>query len=76
MALSNVEGRRCPHPSSLRRTGPYDSLLGVSGALYLDVFEQPASTVFSSILLVALSLIPHILSALREYANREMPYVK
>ena len=44
--------------------------------MYLDVFEQPASTVFSSILLVALSLIPHILSALREYANREMPYVK
>jgi len=51
MALSNVEGRRCPHPSSLRRTGKYDSLLGISGALYLSVFEQPASRVFFSILL-------------------------
>jgi hypothetical protein len=36
---------------SLRRTGLYDSLLGISGALYLDVFEQPEKTLFSSILL-------------------------
>jgi hypothetical protein len=28
MALSNVEGLRCLHPSSLRRTGLYVSLLG------------------------------------------------
>jgi hypothetical protein len=39
--LKNVHPRRCPHPSSLRCTGLYDSLLGISGALYLDVFEQP-----------------------------------
>jgi len=32
----------------LRRTGLYDSLLGISGALYLGVFEQPASPVFSA----------------------------
>ena len=41
MALSNVEGLRCPHPSSLRRTGLYVSLLGISGAVCLDVFVQP-----------------------------------
>jgi hypothetical protein len=29
----------------------YDSLLGISGALYLIVFEQPVSRVFFSILL-------------------------
>ena len=51
MALSNVEGRRCPHPSSLRRTGLYVSLLGISGALYLSVFEQPEGMTFFSILL-------------------------
>ena len=39
--LKNAHLRRCPRPSSLRRTGMYDSLLGVSGALYLSVFEQP-----------------------------------
>ena len=41
-SLKNAHLRRCPHPSSLRRTGLYDSLLGISGALYLRVFEQPA----------------------------------
>jgi hypothetical protein len=46
MALSKVEGLRCPRPSLLRRTGLYDSLLGISGALYPSVFEQPASRVF------------------------------
>jgi hypothetical protein len=40
-----------PHPSSLRRTGLCVSFLGVSGALYLTVFEQPANRVFFSILL-------------------------
>jgi len=29
----------------------YASLLGISGALYLSVFEQPVSSVFSGILL-------------------------
>ena len=38
---------------SLRRTGLYDSLLGISGALYLDVFELPASRVFFTILLLS-----------------------
>ena len=46
MALSKAEGLRCPHPSSLRRTGLYVSLLGISVALYLSVFEQPANRVF------------------------------
>ena len=39
--LKNAHLPRCPHPSSLRRTRLYDSLLGISVALYLDVFEQP-----------------------------------
>jgi hypothetical protein len=30
----------------LRRTGLYVSLLGISVALYLSVFEQPANRVF------------------------------
>ena len=40
-ALSEVEGLRYPHPSSLRRTSMYASLLGISGALHLDIFHQP-----------------------------------
>jgi hypothetical protein len=45
--MKNTHLRRCPHPSSLRRTGLYASLLGISGALHLDVFDQPARQVFS-----------------------------
>jgi hypothetical protein len=74
--LKNAHLRRCPYPSSLRRTGLYDSVLGVSGALYLHVFEQTASRAFSSILPVALSLIPKIVSALIESANKEIPHAK
>jgi hypothetical protein len=29
------------HPSSLQRTSKYASLLGISGALHLGIFEQP-----------------------------------
>jgi hypothetical protein len=32
---------RFPHPSSLQRTAKYASLLGISGALHLALFEQP-----------------------------------
>jgi hypothetical protein len=39
--LKNAHLRRCPCLSSLRCTGMYDSLLGTSGALHLDIFEQP-----------------------------------
>ena len=42
MALNKVEGLRYPHSSSLRRSSIYASLLGISGALHLDVFDQPA----------------------------------
>jgi len=49
--LKNAHLLRCPRPSSLRRTYLYDSLLGISVALYLDVFEQPAKTRLFSILL-------------------------
>jgi hypothetical protein len=40
-----------PHSSSLQRTGKYASLLRVSGASYLDIFEQPAKNDFFSKLL-------------------------
>jgi len=40
-ALSIAEGLRYPHPSSLRLTGLYASLLGISEALYLGIFHQP-----------------------------------
>jgi hypothetical protein len=36
-----------PHSSLLRRTFMYASLLGISGALHFDVFDQPARQVFS-----------------------------
>jgi hypothetical protein len=45
-ALSEVEGLCCLHPSSLRRTFMYASLLGISGALHLDVFEQSVNMDF------------------------------
>jgi hypothetical protein len=41
MALSNIEGLRYPHPSSLRRTSMYASLLGISEALHMNIFHQP-----------------------------------
>jgi hypothetical protein len=46
MALSKVDGRRYLHSSSLRRTSMYASLLGISGALHLFGFDQPAGQVF------------------------------
>jgi len=33
--------RRCPRPSSLNVRAKYASLLGMSGALHLDLFDQP-----------------------------------
>jgi hypothetical protein len=33
--------RRYPHPSSLQRTSMYASLLRVSEALHLGIFDQP-----------------------------------
>jgi hypothetical protein len=46
--LKNVHLLRFPHPSSLRRTSKYASLLRISGALHLGIFEQPAKNDFSS----------------------------
>ena len=39
--LKNAHLLRFPHPSSLRSTTKYVSLLRVSGALHLGIFEQP-----------------------------------
>src|SRR4030042_7106892 len=38
--LKNAHLRRCPHPSTLRRTSKYASLLRMSGALHLGIFEE------------------------------------
>ena len=54
MALSQVEGLRYPHPSSLRRTYMYASFLGISEALHLDIFHQPLRSQFFDILLSVL----------------------
>jgi hypothetical protein len=43
--------RDFPHPSSLRRTSEYASLLRISGALHLALFEQRGKNDFSSSLL-------------------------
>jgi len=52
--LKNAHLRRYPHSSSLRRTSMYASLLGISDALPLSVFDQPAKQVFWSNLLANL----------------------
>jgi hypothetical protein len=44
--LKNVHLRRSPHPSSLQRTFKYASLLRISGALHLGIFDQPEKKVF------------------------------
>jgi hypothetical protein len=46
--LKNAHLRRFPHPSSLQRTFKYASLLRISGALHLSVFEQPERNEFSN----------------------------
>ena len=50
--LKNAHLLRFPHPSLLRRTSKYASLLRISGALHLGIFEQPAENDFFSNLLV------------------------
>ncbi len=44
--LKNGHLLRFPHPSSLRRTAKYASLLRISGALHLAIFEQPGKEDF------------------------------
>ena len=39
--MKNAHLRRSPHPSSLQRTFKYASLLSISGALHLGIFDQP-----------------------------------
>jgi hypothetical protein len=50
--MKNVHLRRYPRFSSLRRTCMYASLLEISGALHLNVFDQPAQQVFSTNLFI------------------------
>jgi hypothetical protein len=48
-ALSKVEGLRYLRPSgleALRRTSVYASFLGISEALYMDIFRQPLRSRF------------------------------
>jgi hypothetical protein len=49
--LKNRHLLRYRHPSSLRRTAKYVSLLRISGALHLAFFEQPGKDDFLSSLL-------------------------
>jgi len=44
--LKNAHLRRSPHPSSLQRTFKYASLLRISGALHLGIFDQPEKNEF------------------------------
>jgi len=46
--LKNAHLRRSPHPSSLQRTFRYASLLRISGALRLGIFDQPEKNEFSN----------------------------
>jgi hypothetical protein len=45
--LKNGHLLRFPHPSSLRRTAKYASLLRISGALHLPIFDQPVEDDFA-----------------------------
>jgi hypothetical protein len=49
--MKNAHLLRCSHPSSLRRTFKYASLLRISGALHLGIFDQPVKDDFPSKLL-------------------------
>ena len=49
--LEHAHLRRCPYPSSSRRTAKYASLLRISGALHLSIFEQSDKNYFFSTLL-------------------------
>jgi hypothetical protein len=49
---------RFPHPSSLQRTAKYASLLRISGALHLALFEQPGKDDFFSSLLDGKKTLP------------------
>jgi hypothetical protein len=53
MLLKKADLLRCPHPPSLRRTSKYASFRGISGALHLDLFDQPAKNEFFRTLLVS-----------------------
>jgi hypothetical protein len=45
--VSPAYGGGQAHPSSFQRTPKYVSLLRISGAFYLTLFEQPVNDVFS-----------------------------
>jgi hypothetical protein len=45
--LKNAHLLRSPHPLSLRRTSEYVSLLRISGALHLGIFDQPEKRIFA-----------------------------
>jgi hypothetical protein len=44
--LKNTHLLRSLHPSSLQHTCKYASLLRISGALHLDIFEHPGKNLF------------------------------
>ncbi len=52
-ALSEAEGLRYPHPSSLWRTSMWASFLGISETLHLNVFHQPLRRWFFDVSLAA-----------------------
>jgi len=55
--MKNVHLLRCLHPSSLRRTGLYVSLLRISVRLDLDVFDSACSVLFASCLLASVQKV-------------------
>jgi hypothetical protein len=56
--LKNAHLLRSPRPSSLQRTYKYASLLRISGALHLGIFEHPGKNYFFSSLLTHLQFDP------------------
>jgi hypothetical protein len=72
--LKNAHLRRFPcqqaGPSSLRRTTKYASLLRISGAYHLGIFEQPEKNYFFSKQLDSLALSLETVVHLGMWANR------
>jgi len=72
--LKNAHLLRPPHPSSLQRTFKYASLLRISGALHLGIFDQPEKMNFSTGN-EELPLLAYSISGEKNGADYELQYL-
>jgi hypothetical protein len=67
--LKNAHLRRSPHPSSLQRTFKYASLLRISGALHLGIFDQPGKSEFFNRILMIIPLLNVLMLYFLAFSN-------